>query len=81
MTTGFITDLGYELSVWLRDESYKVLWGKSHSILGYLIIERSEAFNPVTSRVRGSLGIGLLLNKLCLSMPIKEINLINQINF
>ena len=48
MGTGFVTDLGYEL--WLRDLSYKVLWGKSHYFPSYLIIERSEAFNPVTLR-------------------------------
>ena len=48
MTIGFVTDLWYE--IWFRDTACKFLWGHSQYFPSYLIIERSEAFNPVTLR-------------------------------
>ena len=48
MTIGVVTDLWYEM--WIRDTACKFLWGKSQYFPSYLIIERSEAFNPVTLR-------------------------------
>ena len=41
-----VTDLRYEL--WFRDYACQFLWGKSQYFSSYLIIERSEALNPVT---------------------------------
>ena len=46
MTIGIVTDLWYE--TWFQDKACKFLWGKSRYFPCYLIIERSEAFNPVT---------------------------------
>ena len=48
MTIGVVTDLWYEM--WFRDTACKFLCGKSQYFSSYLIIERSEAFNPVTLR-------------------------------
>ena len=48
MAIGVVTDLWYEM--WFRDSACKFLWGKSQYFSSYLIIERSEAFNPVTLR-------------------------------
>ena len=48
MAIGIVIDLWYEM--WFRDSACKFLLGKSQYFSSYLIIERSEAFNPVTLR-------------------------------
>ena len=46
MAIGIVTDLWYEM--WFRDSACNFLWGKIQYFSSYLIIERWEAFNPVT---------------------------------
>ena len=48
MAIEVVTDMRYEL--WFWDYACQFLWGKSQYFSSYLIIERSEAFNPVTTR-------------------------------
>ena len=48
MATEVVNDLRYEM--WFWDYACQFLWGKSYYFSSYLIIERSEAFNPVTLR-------------------------------
>ena len=48
MAIGVVTGLWYEM--WFRDSACKFLWGKNKYFSSYLIIERSDAFKPVTLR-------------------------------